>query len=186
MKSLVYTGKGTVAIQDWPKPTITSLTDAIIKLKHMTIYGMDLHIIKDDVLIATPGRILGHEGIGVIDVVGSSVNDFEVGDVALILCITACGACSFCRKGMPSHYVSGGWALGNTIDRTQMEYVRVPHAVSLLYELLGTIDLRNVVMLSNVLPTGLECGTLNGKVKPESTMAIIKAGAIGMLIMLML
>jgi alcohol dehydrogenase len=74
--------------------------------------------------------------------------------------------------------------LGNTIDGTQAEYVRVPHAVSSLYKLPGTVDLGDAVMLSDVLPTGLECGTLNGKVKPGSTVAIIGAGAIGMSVML--
>ncbi|OJD11829.1 hypothetical protein AJ78_07471 [Emergomyces pasteurianus Ep9510] len=184
MKALVYQSKGTVGIEERPQPTIQSPTDAIVKVKHTTICGTDLHIIKGDVATATPGRVLGHEGVGVVQEVGSSVQGFAAGDTVLISCITACGACPFCRKEMSSHCVSGGWILGNTIDGTQAEYVRVPHAASSLYKLPDTVDLPSAVMLSDALPTGLECGTLNGKVKPGSTVAIIGAGAVGMSVMM--
>ncbi|PGH10544.1 hypothetical protein AJ80_07490 [Polytolypa hystricis UAMH7299] len=183
MKALVYTGKGTVAIEDRPKPTITRPTDAIVKLKHTTICGTDLHIIKGDVPTAQPGRILGHEGVGIIEELGSSVDGFKVGDTALISCICACGACSYCRKGMSSHCVTGGWILGNTIDGTQAEYVRIPHAMSSLYKLPESANLQNAVLLSDALPTAMECGTLNGKVQPGNTVVIIGAGAVGMSVM---
>ncbi|KKZ62377.1 alcohol dehydrogenase [[Emmonsia] crescens] len=184
MKALVYKSKGTVVIEERPQPTIQTPTDAIVKLKHTTICGTDLHIIKGDVATATPGRVLGHEGVGVIQEVGSSVEGFAPGDTVLISCITACGACPFCRKEMSSHCISGGWVLGNTIDGTQAEYVRIPHAASSLYKLSDTVDLPSAVMLSDALPTGLECGTLNGKVKPGSTVAVIGAGAVGMSVMM--
>ncbi|OAX78267.1 hypothetical protein ACJ72_07431, partial [Emergomyces africanus] len=184
MKALVYKSKGTVGIEERPQPTIQRPTDAIVKLKHTTICGTDLHIIKGDVPTATPGRVLGHEGVGVVHEVGASVEGFAAGDTVLISCISACGACHFCRKGMSSHCVSGGWILGNTIDGTQAEYVRIPHASSSLYKLPDSVDLPSAVMLSDAMPTGLECGTLNGKVKPGSTVAIIGAGAVGMSVMM--
>ncbi|KAK2786214.1 hypothetical protein FQN52_007964 [Onygenales sp. PD_12] len=184
MKALIYSGPNTVTIADRPQPTLTSPTDAIVKLTHTTICGTDLHIIKGHVPTATPGRILGHEGVGVIAQLGSSVQGFKVGDTALISCITACGACTACRKGMASHCVSGGWVLGNTIDGTQAEYVRIPHADSSLYRLQTGLDLEQAVMLSDALPTGYECGTLNGKVQPGSTVVVIGAGAVGRAVML--
>src|SRR6185295_16827778 len=88
----------------------------------------DLHILKGDVPSVTPGRTLGHEGIGVIDEIGPGVSGLAVGTRVLISCITACGRCAYCRKQMYSHCQNGGWILGNTIDGTQAEYVRVPHA----------------------------------------------------------
>lgn len=180
MKALVYTEKGKVAIEERPKPTISAATDAIVKLKHTTICGTDLHIIKGDVPTAEPGRVLGHEGVGIVEETGSSVNGLAVGDTALISCITACAACPFCRKGMHSHCVSGGWVLGNTIDGTQAEYVRIPHATSSLYRLPNTVNLKNAVMLSDAMPTGMECGVLNGKVQPGSSVVIVGAGAVGL------
>ncbi|PGG98433.1 hypothetical protein AJ79_08874 [Helicocarpus griseus UAMH5409] len=188
MKALIYKDKNTVTLTDRPLPTLQSPTDAIIKLSHTAICGTDLHIIKGDVATATPGRVLGHEGVGVIHELGASAESegrLSKGDTVLISCITACGACPFCRKEMSSHCVSGGWILGNTIDGTQAEYVRIPHAASSLYKLPpGKVSLRDAVMLSDALPTGLECGTMNGKVAPGSTVVIIGAGAVGMSVML--
>lgn len=81
---------------------------------------------------------------------------------------------------MTSHCTSGGWILGNTVDGTQAEYLRVPHAASSLHRLAADIDTRAAVMLSDILPTGLECGVLNGRVQPGGTVAIIGAGPVGL------
>lgn len=184
MKALVYTAENSVAVQEKPKPVITAPTDAIVKLRHTTICGTDLHIIKGDVPSVTPGRILGHEGVGVIEELGTSVTGFNAGDIVLIACITACGTCSFCRRRMSSHCTTGGWILGNSIDGTQAEYVRIPHAMSSLHKLPDTLNLQDAVMLSDALPTGMECGTLNGKVQPGSRVVVIGAGAVGIAVML--
>ncbi|MEO8559858.1 MAG: zinc-binding dehydrogenase, partial [Rhodospirillales bacterium] len=74
----------------------------------------------------------------------------------------------------------GGWILGNEIDGTQAEYVRIPHAETSLYPIPEGADEDAMVMLSDILPTGFECGVLNGKVAPGSTVAIVGAGPIGM------
>lgn len=149
-------------------------------MTHTSICGTDLHILKGDVPSATPGRILGHEGVGVIDTVGTSVTLFKKGDRVLISCVSACGTCSFCRKQMYSHCIYGGWILGNTIDGTQAEFVRTPFADMSLYHLPKGADEEALVMLSDILPTGFECGVLNGKVAPGSTVAIIGAGPVGL------
>src|SRR5262245_12249449 len=119
MKALVYTSKNTVAIQERPEPSISAPTDALVKLRYTTICGTDLHILRGDVQTATPGRVLGHEGVGVIVALGSSVDKLKVGDTVLISCVTSCATCAFCRKGMYSRCVSGGWMLGNKVDGTQ-------------------------------------------------------------------
>jgi alcohol dehydrogenase len=81
---------------------------------------------------------------------------------------------------MYSHCASGGWILGNRIDGTQAEYVRIPHADTSLYHVPAGVDEEALVMLSDILPTGFECGVLNGKVEPGSTVAIVGAGPIGL------
>ena len=151
-----------------------------MKITKTTICGTDLHILKGDVAICAPGRILGHEGVGVIDSVGAGVTASRPGDRVLISCISACGKCDYCRRGMYSHCTTGGWILGNTIDGTQAEYVRAPHADTSLYSIPPGADEEALVMLSDILPTGFECGVLNGKVEPGSTVAIVGAGPIGL------
>jgi alcohol dehydrogenase len=180
MKALVYHGPGHRAWEERPRPVIRESSDAIVRMTTSTICGTDLHILKGDVPSVTDGRILGHEGIGVVTEVGSAVSSVQVGDRVLISCITSCGKCDFCKKGMYSHCRSGGWILGNTIDGTQAEYVRIPHADTSLYHLPADGDEEALVMLSDILPTGFECGVLNGQVQPGNTVAIVGAGPIGL------
>ena len=180
MKALVYLGPGKKVVEERPKPGITAPTDAIVKVTKTTICGTDLHILKGDVATCKPGRILGHEGVGVVDAVGSAVTAFKTGDRVLISCISACGKCVYCRKQMYSHCTTGGWILGNSIDGTQAGYVRIPHADTSLYPIPEGADEEALVMLSDILPTGFECGVLNGKVRPGNVVAIVGAGPIGL------
>ncbi|MDB4999490.1 MAG: zinc-dependent alcohol dehydrogenase family protein [Mucilaginibacter sp.] len=180
MKALVYHGPGKKSWEEKPNPVITETTDAVVKILKTTICGTDLHIMKGDVPEVTDGRILGHEGVGVIEEVGSSVSNFKKGDHVIISCITSCGKCEFCKKGMYSHCERGGWILGHMIDGTQAEYVRIPYADNSLYPIPVGSDEEALVMLSDILPTGFECGVLNGQVKPGDTIAIVGAGPVGM------
>lgn len=180
MKALVYGGPGRKSLEQRPRPRIEAPGDAIIKITKTTICGTDLHILKGDVPTCEPGRILGHEGIGIVEETGAAVINFKRGDRVLISCISADGICEFCRKGMYSHCVNGGWILGNLIDGCQAEYVRTPHANTSLYHLPDGVDEDAIVLLSDVLPTGFECGVLNGKVAPGSNVVIVGTGPIGL------
>jgi len=181
MKALVYRGPGFNALEERPKPVVQTPDDAVVRITKTTICGTDLHILKGDVPSCTPGRILGHEGVGVVDSVGPACTRFKPGDRVLISCISACGKCDYCRRGMFSHCASGGWILGNVIDGTQAEYVRIPHADTSLYALPEGVDDEALVLLSDILPTGFECGVLNGKIQdPGVTVAIVGAGPIGL------
>ena len=180
MKALVYEGPGRKSLMERPRPRIEAATDVIVKVTRTTICGTDLHILKGDVPSCQPGRILGHEGVGVVEETGAGVTQFAKGDRVLISCISSCGKCDYCRRGMYSHCTTGGWILGNTIDGTQAEYVRIPHADTSLYPIPDGADEEALVMLSDILPTGFECGVLNGKVQPGGTVAIVGAGPIGL------
>ncbi len=184
MKALVYHEPGMRAWEDRPAPTLVEPTDAIVKITGTTICGTDLHIMKGDVPTVTAGRILGHEGVGVVDQVGPAVSGFRAGDRVLISCITSCGRCEPCRKGMYSHCASGGWVLGNVIDGTQAESVRIPYADTSLYPIPEGADEDALVMLSDILPTGFECGVLKGQVKPGDVVAIIGAGPVGLAVLM--
>jgi alcohol dehydrogenase len=183
MQALVYNGPGRKNVEDRPKPVIQAATDAVVRITKTTICGTDLHILKGDVATCLPGTILGHEGVGVVDAVGAGVSTFKPGDKVLISCITACGRCEFCRKAMYSHCTTGGWILGNRIDGTQAEYVRIPHADTSLHPIpkgAPDTDEEALVMLSDILPTGFECGVLNGRVKVGTSVAIVGSGPIGL------
>lgn len=180
MKALVYHGPGRRAWEDKPRPRLENSTDAVVRVTTTTICGTDLHILKGDVPTVTDGRILGHEGVGIVEEAGTSVSRVRKGEKVLISCITSCGTCPFCKKGMYSHCEDGGWILGHVIDGTQAEYVRIPHADTSLYGLPPAADEEAIAMLSDIFPTGFECGVINGQVKPGDTVAIVGAGPIGL------
>ena len=180
MKALVYQGPGRKAVEERPVPEIKAASDVIVKIAKTTICGTDLHILKGDVATCAPGRILGHEGTGIVEKIGAGVTTFHPGDRVLISCVSACGRCEYCRRSMYSHCTTGGWILGNEIDGAQAEYVRIPHADASLYRIPDGADEDALVMLSDILPTGFECGVLNGKVSPGCTVAIVGAGPIGL------
>jgi len=181
MKALVYHGPGKRSWEEKPRPALKEPTDAIVKVARTTICGTDLHILKGDVATVTDGRILGHEGMGVVEETGPAVSTFKKGDRVLISCISSCGKCEPCRKGMYSHCANGGgWILGNTIDGTQAEHVRIPFADTSLYPVPKGVDEDALVMLSDILPTGFECGVQNGAVKPGDVVAIVGAGPVGL------
>ena len=180
MQALVYHGPGQKKLENRAKPTIQVPTDAIVRITRTTICGTDLHILKGDVATCKPGTVLGHEGVGIIDSVGADVTAFKPGDRVLISCISSCGRCAPCRKGMYSHCTTGGWLLGNRIDGTQAEFVRIPYADTSLYPIPEGADEEALVMLSDILPTGFECGVLNGKVQVGSSVAIVGSGPIGL------
>ena len=146
-----------------------------------TICGSDLHILKGDVPEVIDGRILGHEAVGTVEVVGRAVKNVRPGDRVLVSCITACGACRFCREARYGQCVGGGgWILGHLIDGTQAEYVRVPFADTSTYPIPDGVADEEVLMLADILPTGYEVGVLNGKVQPGDVVAIVGAGPVGL------
>ncbi|MDR3323619.1 MAG: zinc-dependent alcohol dehydrogenase family protein [Zoogloeaceae bacterium] len=180
MKALVYKGPAQKAWEEIADPVLEAPTDVIVRITHTTICGTDLHILKGDVPTVTPGRVLGHEGVGVVEEVGAAVRNFKRGDPVLISCITACGSCPNCKRQMYAHCENGGWILGNTINGTQSERVRIPHAEHSLYRIPSGANEEALVMLSDILPTGFEIGVLYGQVKPGDTVAIVGAGPVGM------
>ena len=180
MNALVYHGPGKKSWEQKPRPVILQPTDALVRILKTTICGTDLHIMKGDVPDVAEGRIIGHEGVGIIEEIGSAVSNFKKGDHVLISCITSCGKCEYCKRGMYSHCENGGWILGHLIDGTQAEFVRIPYADNSLYHIPAGSDEEALVMLSDILPTGFECGVLNGKVQPGNSIAIVGSGPIGL------
>jgi alcohol dehydrogenase len=181
MRALVYHGAGQKAWEEVPKPVLVDDTDAIVRVDATTICGTDLHILKGDVPAVTDGRILGHEAVGTVEEVGSSVKNLRAGDRVLVSCISSCGSCKFCRKARYGQCAGGGgWILGHLIDGTQAEYVRVPFADLSTHPAPAGVADENLLMMSDILPTGYEVGVLNGRVQPGDVVAVVGAGPIGL------
>jgi len=184
MKGLVYLGDGKIELKDIPTPKILKPTDAIVKVTKTTICGTDLGIIHGKTPTCLAGTTLGHEGVGIVEEVGSSIVNFKKGDHVIISCITSDGSCEYCKKQMYSHCEDGGWILGHKINGTQAEYVNIPHADNSLYPIPAGADEEALVMLSDILPTGHEIGVINGTVRLGDTIAIVGAGPVGMSVLL--
>jgi alcohol dehydrogenase len=181
MHAVVYHGPGQKAWEEVLDPVIVDDTDAIVRVDVVTICGTDLHILKGDVAAVTDGRILGHEAVGTVESVGSGVKNVKVGDRVLVSCITACGACRYCRDGSYGQCLGGGgWILGHKIDGTQAEKVRVPFADTSTYPVPSGVSDEQLLMLADILPTGYEVGVLNGHVQPGDVVAVVGSGPIGL------
>lgn len=191
MKAMVYYGAGDIRFEERAKPAIIEPTDAVIRLTKTTICGTDLGIWKgknpeiEQTAIQKAGkfngRILGHEGIGIVEETGSGVKNFKKGDKVIISCVSRCGTCENCQKQLYAHCQNGGgWIMGYMIDGTQAEYVRTPFADNSLYRLPADLNEDVAVLLSDALPTAHEIGVQYGDVKPGDTVAIVGAGPVGM------
>lgn len=181
MKAVVFHGPGSMSWDDVADPQLIDDSDAIVRVESTTICGTDLHILKGDLPAMAPGRIIGHEAVGTVTEVGSGVKNVTVGDRVLVSCVSSCGACSYCRNNRYGQCLGGGgWILGNEIDGTQAEYVRVPFADNSTYPVPAGLSDEETLMLADILPTGYEVGVLNGQVKPGDVVAVVGAGPIGL------
>jgi len=186
MKALVYQGPGTKSWQEVPEPKLVESTDVIVRMVATTICGTDLHILHGDVPEVEPGRVLGHEGIGVITEIGSGVTQLDVGDRVILACVSSCGRCSNCRKGLYSHCLDPeglagiGWIFGYMIDGTQAEFVRVPFAENSVYRVPEGLTDAEGILLSDILPTGFEIGVQYGQVSPGDVVVVIGSGPVGL------
>ncbi len=186
MKALVYQGPGKKSWEEVPDPVIQHSTDVIVKMVATTICGTDLHILKGDTPEVQVGRILGHEGIGVITEIGAGITQLAVGDRVILSCVSSCGRCSNCRLGLFSHCLDPeglagiGWIFGYMIDGTQAEFVRVPFAENSVYKVPEGLTDAEGILLSDILPTGFEIGVQYGKVNPGDVVAVIGSGPVGL------
>jgi alcohol dehydrogenase len=181
MKALVYHGAGVKAWEEVQRPELIADTDAIVRVDTTTICGTDLHILKGDLPAMVDGRIIGHEAVGTVTDIGAAVKNVAVGDRVLVSCVSACGGCRFCREARFGQCTGGGgWILGNEIDGTQAEYVRVPFADNSTYPVPAGVSDEALLMLADILPTAYEVGVLNGHVQPGDVVAVVGAGPIGL------
>ena len=166
MKAVTWQGKRDVRVEDVPDPRIQEPTDAIIRITSTGLCGSDLHLYEVLTAFMTPGDILGHEPMGIVEEVGAGVPDLVVGDRVVVPFQIACGDCWMCLTGLPTQCETtqvtsegmgaalfGYTRLYGAVPGAQAEYLRVPQAqFGPIKVPEGPPDDR-FVYLSDVLPT---------------------------------
>jgi alcohol dehydrogenase len=180
MKAAVFKGPGRIVLDERPVPE-AGPGEALVKVTTTTICGTDIHILKGEYPVA-PGRIIGHEPVGVIARLGPGVTGYTVGQRVIVGAITPCGQCNTCLDGHQSQCggkAMGGWRFGNTIDGCQAEYVLVPFAMANLTPIPDGLADEQVLMCPDIMSTGFG-GAENGHIKIGDTVAVFAQGPIGL------
>jgi threonine dehydrogenase-like Zn-dependent dehydrogenase len=181
MRATVMYGAGDVRIEDVPDARLMQPTDAIVSVTHACICGSDLwpYRTMED---SPTGVRMGHEFIGVVEAAGSSVRTVKVGDLVVAPFAISDGTCDFCREGLHTSCVNGGWWGGVDNDGGQGEAVRVPHADGTLVVLPVDRDhtlMPSLLTLSDVMGTGHHAARA-ANVAPGRTVAVVGDGAVGL------
>jgi threonine dehydrogenase-like Zn-dependent dehydrogenase len=191
MKAVVWHGIGDIRLDDVPEPVIRDPHDAVVRITTSAVCGTDLHFVRGTMRGMTPGRILGHEAVGVVEAVGRGVRNFRPGDRVVIPSTVACGVCSYCRAGYYAQCDEanpGGRRAGTTffggpeaaggLDGLQAEYARVPFAHVGLVPLPDTVDDAQAILLSDIFPTAW-FGARLAEVGKGDTVVVLGAGPVG-------
>ncbi len=193
MKALVFKGIGSIALEEVKDPRIKEPTDAIIAITKSAICGTDLHMIRGTIPGMKKNTILGHEGVGVVEKIGKSVNNFRVGDRVIVPSTIACGECEYCLQGIYSQcdranpngpYAGaafyGGPKESGPFNGMQAEKVRVPFADTSLIAIPDDVSDDQVILLSDILPTSYMAVEM-ADAKPTDTVAVFGCGPVGQL-----
>jgi len=190
MRATYLYGAGDVRVIDVPDPTIEQPTDALVRVTRACVCGSDLHPYHS-MPADEAGSPMGHEFIGVVEEIGTQVTTLAPGDFVIAPFAVSCGRCEFCRAGLQTSCVNGGFwndaALGTAGG--QAEAVRVPLADGTLVKVPGVDDytdearLASLLTLSDVYGTGWHAAARGG-VTEGSTVTVIGDGAVGLLAVL--
>jgi threonine dehydrogenase-like Zn-dependent dehydrogenase len=192
MKAVVFHGVGDIRLDDVPEPTIQQPTDAIVRITSSAICGTDLHFIRGSAPDMEPGTILGHEGVGVVEALGTDVRNLEVGDRVLIPSTIACGNCAYCRAGYfaqcdvanPNGKKAGTSFFGGPkatgpFHGLQAEKARIPYANIGLIKLPEAITDNQAIAMSDIFPTAW-FGAEMAEIKDGDTVAVFGCGPVGL------
>ena len=186
MKAAVFVEPGRIVLEDRPIPEVGPL-DALLRITTTTICGTDIHIQKGEYSVR-PGLVIGHEPVGTIERLGSSVTGFDEGQRVVAGAITPSGHSNACLCGCWSQdgagtrhgfKAAGGWKFGNTIDGCQAEYVLVPDAIANLAPVPADLSDEQVLMCPDIMSTGFS-GAESGNIQIGDTVAVFAQGPIGL------
>lgn len=193
MKAVAWHGPGQITLDEVPDPTIRERGDAIVRLTMSAICGTDLHMIRGTFPGMSDGRVLGHEGVGVVEEVGPEVRAFRPGDRVVVPSTLCCGSCAYCRAGYTSQCdranphgplagtaILGGPDPAGGFDGMQAGFVRIPWAGANLIPVPDEVIDEQAIICSDVFPTGWY-GARLAEVGRGDTVAVLGCGPVGQL-----
>ncbi len=192
MLAMDYRGPYRVRVEHKPMPTIQHPRDAIVRVTRSCICGSDLHLYHGMVPDTRVGMTFGHEFTGIVEELGSEVQNLQVGDHVLVPFNIACGQCHLCKQGLygncheanPQATAVGGiYGYSHTAggyDGGQAQYVRVPYADFGPTLIPHWMDPDDAVLLTDVVPTGYQAAEMGG-IKPGDTVVVFGAGPVGIM-----
>jgi alcohol dehydrogenase len=182
MRTAIFKGNGTIAVEERPRPTVVEATDAVVRVVLACVCGSDLWFYRG---LSDHGEgPVGHEFIGVVDEVGSEVATLRAGDFVIAPFAWSDGVCRNCEAGFHTACVHGGFfGAGEDGDGGQAEFVRVPQADGTLVRVPGSDfsdeTLASLLTLSDVMATGYHAAVSAG-VQKGQTVAVVGDGAVGL------
>jgi len=192
MLAMDYRGPRRVRIEDKPMPILQHPQDAIVRVTRSCICGSDLHLYHGMVPDTRVGTTFGHEFCGIVEEVGSAVENLKAGDHVLVPFNIACGQCHFCKQGLFGNchesnpaatavggifgysHTAGGYAGG------QAEFVRVPYADVGPMIIPDWMDVDDAVLMTDVVPTGYQAAEMGG-IQKGDTVVVFGAGPVGLM-----
>ncbi len=187
MKAVCFKEIGKVECIDLPEPVISEPGDAIVKAVCSGLCGSDLHPFHGREKGMDVNAVMGHEMVGEVVEVGSSVSNFKTGDIVYAPFSTNCGHCFYCQNGLPSRCVSGqlfGWVSnGIGLEGCQSEFVRVPLADGTLMKKPDSLSDVSALLLGDNFSTGFFCAEM-AEIKPEGAYVVVGCGTVGLLCIL--
>ncbi len=181
MLAAVIHGPHDIRIEEVPDPALRDPSDALVRVTHACLCGSDLWAYQG-VAVRRPGQRMGHEFVGVVEAVGSDVIGVRVGDTVVAPFTWSDGSCVYCREGLYTSCVDGGFWGQPGSDGGQGQMVRVPHADGTLVPLPPGLDsslLVKILTLSDVMCTGHHAALAAGA-RPGATVAVVGDGAVGL------
>ncbi|PYV99865.1 MAG: glutathione-dependent formaldehyde dehydrogenase [Acidobacteria bacterium] len=192
MKAVVFHDIGDIRLDDVQEPAIRDPYDAIVQLTASAICGTDLHMVRGTMPGMVPGTILGHEGVGVVEEIGTGVRNLSPGDRVVIPSTIGCGNCSYCRSGYYAQCDKanpvGPWAgtaffggpkTSGPFNGLQAQKARIPFANVGLVKLPEEVEDDQAILLSDILPTAYMAAE-NAEIKPGNTVAVFGCGPVGL------
>ena len=182
MRAAIYRGPGEITVEEIPKPTVESPTDAIVRVTHTAVCGSDLWFYRGE-SDREKGSRVGHEPMGIVEEVGDAVRSVEPGDRVFAPFLISCGSCEFCRKGLHTSCANGdSW--GDENGGGQGEYVRATQADGTLVRVPDRHandddTLRSILPLTDVMGTGHHAAVSAG-VGEDDTCIVVGDGAVGL------
>src|SRR6476646_7673475 len=183
MKATVFRGPNDIRVEEVPRPRAGS-GEAVIRITLTTICGTDLHILRGEYPV-TPGLVIGHEPVGVIEELGEGLSGYKIGDRVLVGAITPCGQCRACLSAQWAQCghgegieAIGGWRFGNTINGAQAEFLKVPYAQANLAKIPDELTDQQVVSLADIASTGFS-GAESAGIKIGDSVVVFAKGPIG-------